>query len=1129
MKQIYLLLATLLLVHVQVFGQSVTSGVPNKFNYQSVVRDTIGQLVTNQPVGMRLSLQRGPQMTNLYTETHQLTTNSNGLLTTTIGSGQPTLGMMDTIDWSGGMVYVKTEIDMTGGSNYSLVSTRELLSVPYALYSLNSGSNSLLVPQVATDSFEIVGNEVRLFGSLHNLNGGFELAKGFCIDTLANVGIDKTKNVAHTGLGSYEFRNQGLLPGFTYYFRAFAVTTAGIGYGALMQFQTPAAGTPSFPVLVTRDAQNVNHQSAVLLGEVISDGNLPLQSRGFCYSNSPNPSLSNNTVIMGSSVGVYSTILNGLTNSDTFYYKAYATNSLGTSYGDEKLFITTTPSNLFIGQSFQGGTIFHIDSGGRSGLIASEGICCHPWGCTGQFIPGLLRVVGSGQHNTNSILSACGMTNIAARACQDLIVNGYDDWYMGSNSEITLLNTSLTRGVGNQSPGSLTSSQYSSTEHIGRNFNGGNHPGSKNDAWHIRAIRSFSLDSNTSTPIVDSLRSMRISYFAADLKFNLLSNGNLTTGIGLCYAAHPNPTIFDSTEYVESTLYGEKVLTAIDLNPNTVYYARGYAINKIGITYTQILQFRTKAIDTIVQDIDGNNYRVINVGNQQWFIDELRAKRFTNGDSIPRVIPNSAWSAMNQPSYSILDNNSLNEAKFGLLYNGYTVTGQRRICPTGWRTPNSTDYSDLISHMQFSGLSSTRHNLMRRQTWYPWTGTWPEPFLSNRLGWNAQSSGRRNTDGSFDSGGGYSMYWVNSTGLTNPEFRHLNHAPDFISNFGGHGTYIIEGNSIRCVRNFGSVIGQLPTIQTELPTSVFATGAVLGGNVVSDGGSSVIDRGICIDTLPNPSVSGNFILVGSGVGTFTSTIAGLNPNRNYFVRAFATNLIGTAYGQQYQFITPNPVSVAQPCNPPTVTDIDGNVYNTVQIGTQCWMKENLRVTRFKDSTVIPDVPLFSAWSNLSVNGTWPWMGGAAYCNYFNNSANDHRYGKLYNGNVLYDSFNMINNSYVVDRICPTGWKMPSLEDYQDLMYYSSIVNSNTAGALLDTITGFGNNVTGWSGRLGGLRWSSGSYEGLDVYARYLSKTTDHMFNPYALLFNYYFSPGPRACEIGIVGRFEGNYIRCIKN
>ena len=121
---------------------SNSNSVPNKFNYQLVVRDTSGQLVTNRPVSMRLSLQRGPQMSNLYTETHQLTTNSNGLLTTTIGTGIPTQSSIDSLDWSLGDVFAKTEIDMNGGSNYSLVSTRELLSVPYALYSLNSGNST---------------------------------------------------------------------------------------------------------------------------------------------------------------------------------------------------------------------------------------------------------------------------------------------------------------------------------------------------------------------------------------------------------------------------------------------------------------------------------------------------------------------------------------------------------------------------------------------------------------------------------------------------------------------------------------------------------------------------------------------------------------------------------------------------------------------------------------------------------------------------------------------------------------------------------------------------------------------------------------------------------------------------
>ena len=123
-------------------GQTTSSNIPKKFTYQSVVRDSSGQLITNHNLRMRLSLQRAPQMTNLYIETHQLTTNSNGLLTCLIGSGQPFFGMMDTIDWSLGNVYIQTEIDLTGGNNFVTLGNQELLSVPYALYSLSSGSGT---------------------------------------------------------------------------------------------------------------------------------------------------------------------------------------------------------------------------------------------------------------------------------------------------------------------------------------------------------------------------------------------------------------------------------------------------------------------------------------------------------------------------------------------------------------------------------------------------------------------------------------------------------------------------------------------------------------------------------------------------------------------------------------------------------------------------------------------------------------------------------------------------------------------------------------------------------------------------------------------------------------------------
>jgi len=147
MKSISILFVIILTIPTYLFSQSVPSTVPNKFNYQSVIRDTTGQLVVNQPVGLRISLQRGPQMTNLYVETHLLNTNSNGLLTTIIGSGQPMMGLMDSIDWSLGNVFVKTEIDPTGGTNYTLMGIREMLSVPYAFHAKSAEVPGLPGPQ----------------------------------------------------------------------------------------------------------------------------------------------------------------------------------------------------------------------------------------------------------------------------------------------------------------------------------------------------------------------------------------------------------------------------------------------------------------------------------------------------------------------------------------------------------------------------------------------------------------------------------------------------------------------------------------------------------------------------------------------------------------------------------------------------------------------------------------------------------------------------------------------------------------------------------------------------------------------------------------------------------------------
>lgn len=116
------------------FGFSSLAQSPEKLSFQSIVRDASNKLVKNTMVGMKISvLQGSPSGTAVYEETHYPLTNINGLLTIEIGTGI-TSGDFSSINWSNGPFYVKSEVDPTGGTNYTITGTSELLSVPYALH-----------------------------------------------------------------------------------------------------------------------------------------------------------------------------------------------------------------------------------------------------------------------------------------------------------------------------------------------------------------------------------------------------------------------------------------------------------------------------------------------------------------------------------------------------------------------------------------------------------------------------------------------------------------------------------------------------------------------------------------------------------------------------------------------------------------------------------------------------------------------------------------------------------------------------------------------------------------------------------------------------------------------------------
>jgi uncharacterized protein (TIGR02145 family) len=131
-----------LLIIVAVNALNVSAQAPNLFSYQAVVRNSSNQLITDQNIGVRASIIEGSTSGNeVYYETHQVMSNSTGLITLQIGGGTVLSGTFNAINWSLGPYFIQTEIDLTGGSNYTLSSIAQLLSVPYALYAETSGSS----------------------------------------------------------------------------------------------------------------------------------------------------------------------------------------------------------------------------------------------------------------------------------------------------------------------------------------------------------------------------------------------------------------------------------------------------------------------------------------------------------------------------------------------------------------------------------------------------------------------------------------------------------------------------------------------------------------------------------------------------------------------------------------------------------------------------------------------------------------------------------------------------------------------------------------------------------------------------------------------------------------------------
>jgi uncharacterized protein (TIGR02145 family) len=323
-------------------------------------------------------------------------------------------------------------------------------------------------------------------------------------------------------------------------------------------------------------------------------------------------------------------------------------------------------------------------------------------------------------------------------------------------------------------------------------------------------------------------------------------------------------------------------------------------------------------------------------------------------------------------------------------------------------------------------------------------------------------------------------------------------------------TDLIPGKAYLVKAEVSFSLFELPDVITTPVTELEATSAVSGGEVISEGSSAVTARGVVWSTIENPTVETNegITIDGAGPGVFESEITGLLSETTYYLRAYATNDEGTAYGEEIEFTTPYGTSFE--CF--TVTDANGNVYNAELIGDQCWMAENLKATKSAGGGDI-----------------------TRYC-YQNDPDWCDIYGGLYKWETIMNGeggSNAVPSG--VQGICPTGWHVPSAAEWEILVDY--LGGALVAGGKLKStrtepqdhprwdLPNIGaTNESGFNALPGGYRYHNNSFYNLGNTTYFFSTTEYFNFS-----YKRSLSAGSASIPESAENRETATAVRCIKD
>ena len=457
MKRIYTILVAVLIT-ASVFAQA-----PEKMSYQAVVRDASNNLITNQAVGMQISiLQGGVTGTAVYIETQTPTTNANGLVSLEIGTGT-TSDDFSAIDWANNTYFIKIETDPTGGINYTITSTSQLLSVPYALHAKTAENVTGGIIETDPLYTQSVASKITVSDTTNWSNKlDAEIDPAYTNSQAANITADditRLSNLSGINTGDQDISgiatNQQAIQDTASQIRAEIPDVSGF-----VSTETDPVFTVSQANNITAtDITNLSNLSGVNTGDQDLSGKVDIVAgKGLStndYTDVDKTKLSgietgaqvnvksdwNSTsgdsqILNKPDLSTYAEKSNVLQLDNTTAFTPDADYEPATKkYVDDNI---SSSSQHYIGEEFGGGIIYYVDRTGEHGLIVSITNISESatWGHYGDNLGA--NNIADGKPNYDKMLVGAISTD-AAYKINEYRGGGYSDWYLPAFDEFALL------------------------------------------------------------------------------------------------------------------------------------------------------------------------------------------------------------------------------------------------------------------------------------------------------------------------------------------------------------------------------------------------------------------------------------------------------------------------------------------------------------------------------------------------------------------------------------------------------------------------------------------------------------------------------------------------------------------